>query len=41
MNLTLRTGFLAVDNNIDYLTQGSFRQGSSKPDYVADPDVSS
>ncbi|CAB3242841.1 unnamed protein product [Arctia plantaginis] len=38
MNLTSRTGFLAVDNNIDYLTQGSFRQGSSKIDYIADPD---
>ncbi|CAB3242848.1 unnamed protein product [Arctia plantaginis] len=39
MNLTMRTGFLAVDNNIDYLTQGSFRQGSAKIDYIADPEV--
>ncbi|KAJ8733048.1 hypothetical protein PYW07_015647 [Mythimna separata] len=38
-NLTLRTGYLAVDNNIDYITQGSFRQGSGKVDYIADPDM--
>ncbi|KAJ8731725.1 hypothetical protein PYW08_014455 [Mythimna loreyi] len=39
VNLTLRTGYLAVDNNIDYITQGSFRQGSGKVDYIADPDM--
>ncbi|KAJ8733049.1 hypothetical protein PYW07_015648 [Mythimna separata] len=39
VNLTLRTGFLAVDNNIDYITQGSFRQGSANIDYIADPDI--
>ncbi|KAJ2946835.1 hypothetical protein O0L34_g16163 [Tuta absoluta] len=38
-NLTLRTGYLAVDNNIDLLTQGSFRQGSAKIDYIVDPDI--
>ncbi|KAJ8731724.1 hypothetical protein PYW08_014454 [Mythimna loreyi] len=39
VNLTLRTGYLAVDNNIDYITQGSFRQGSANIDYIADPDI--
>ncbi|CAB3243533.1 unnamed protein product [Arctia plantaginis] len=39
VNLTLRTGYFAVDDNIDYATQGSFRQGSAKLDYVADPDI--
>ncbi|KAM3956032.1 peroxidase-like [Aphomia sociella] len=39
VNLTLRTGFLAVDNNIDYITQGSFRQASAKIDYVVDYDM--
>ncbi|KAL4703135.1 hypothetical protein ACJJTC_010692 [Scirpophaga incertulas] len=39
VNLTLRTGFLAVDNNIDYLTQGSFRQPCGKADYIVDPDI--
>ncbi|CAB3242838.1 unnamed protein product [Arctia plantaginis] len=38
VNLTLRTGYFAVDDNIDYATQGSFRQGSAKLDYIADPD---
>ncbi|CAH2075609.1 unnamed protein product, partial [Iphiclides podalirius] len=37
-NLTLRTGFLAVDNNIDHMTQGSFRQASGKVDYAVDPE---
>ncbi|KAL4703134.1 hypothetical protein ACJJTC_010691 [Scirpophaga incertulas] len=40
VNMTLRTGFLAVDNNIDYITQGSFRQPCAKADYVVDPDIS-
>ncbi|XP_052750505.1 peroxidase-like [Galleria mellonella] len=39
VNLTLRTGFLAVDNNIDYITQGSFRQASANVDYVVDFDM--
>ncbi|CAH0626861.1 unnamed protein product [Chrysodeixis includens] len=39
VNLTLRTGFFAVDDNIDYITQGSFRQGSANIDYIADPDI--
>ncbi|KAH9637937.1 hypothetical protein HF086_017170 [Spodoptera exigua] len=39
VNLTLRTGYFDVDNNIDYITQGSFRQGSAKIDYIADPDI--
>ncbi|XP_047020292.1 peroxidase-like [Helicoverpa zea] len=39
VNLTLRTGYFGVDDNMDYLTQGSFRQGSAQFDYIADPDV--
>ncbi|CAH0700224.1 unnamed protein product [Spodoptera exigua] len=40
VDLTLRTGFLAVDNNIDYLTQGTFRQASAKAgDNIVDPDT--
>ncbi|XP_059052429.1 peroxidase-like [Achroia grisella] len=39
VNLTLRTGFLAVDDNIDYITQGSFRQPSGKVDYTVDFDM--
>ncbi|KAH9639744.1 hypothetical protein HF086_014502 [Spodoptera exigua] len=40
VDLTLRTGFLAVDNNIDYLTQGTFRQASAKAgDNIVDPDM--
>lgn len=39
-NMTVRTGYLAVDNNIDHITQGMFRQGSGKIDNVVDPDVS-
>ncbi|XP_068630727.1 peroxidase-like [Battus philenor] len=38
-NLTLRTGFLAVDNNIDHLTQGSFRQAAAKVDHAIDPEL--
>ncbi|CAG9784806.1 unnamed protein product [Diatraea saccharalis] len=40
VNLTLRTGWLAVDDNIDYITQGSFRQACGKADYIVDPDMS-
>ncbi|XP_075970963.1 peroxidase-like [Anticarsia gemmatalis] len=40
VNLTLRSGFFAVDDNIDYATQGSFRQGGAKADYVVDYDIS-
>ncbi|KAJ8731722.1 hypothetical protein PYW08_014452 [Mythimna loreyi] len=40
VDLTIRTGYLAVDNNIDYLTQGSFRQASGKmDDNIVDPDM--
>ncbi|KAJ8733052.1 hypothetical protein PYW07_015651 [Mythimna separata] len=40
VDLTARTGYLAVDNNIDYLTQGSFRQDSAKmDDDIVDPDM--
>ncbi|XP_013178166.1 PREDICTED: peroxidase-like [Papilio xuthus] len=39
VNLTLRTGFFGVDDNIDYVTQGNFRQGTAKADYIVDPDV--
>ncbi|XP_004925926.1 peroxidase [Bombyx mori] len=39
VNLTLRTGFFDVDNNIDYITQGAFRQGSANIDHTADPDI--
>ena len=40
VNLTLRTGFFGVDDNMDYMTQGSFRQGAAREDYISDPDVS-
>lgn len=40
VNLTLRTGYLAVDDNIDHLTQGCFRQAGGKIDTMVDPDVS-
>ncbi|CAH0700225.1 unnamed protein product [Spodoptera exigua] len=40
VDLTIRTGYLAVDNNIDYLTQGTFRQPSAKVgDNIVDPDT--
>ncbi|KAI5643980.1 peroxidase domain-containing protein [Phthorimaea operculella] len=39
VNLTFRTGYLAVDNNLDYLTQGAFRQSCAKFDYIVDPDM--
>ncbi|XP_014358646.2 peroxidase-like [Papilio machaon] len=38
-NLTLRTGFYAIDNNIDYITQGAFRQASGKFDHAIDPEL--
>ncbi|XP_045764331.1 peroxidase-like [Maniola jurtina] len=37
VNLTLRTGYL--DDNLEYITHGSFRQPSGKFDYVVDPDI--
>lgn len=40
VNLTLRTGYFEVDDNMIYMTQGSFRQGGAAADYVVDPDVS-
>ncbi|CAH2106935.1 unnamed protein product [Euphydryas editha] len=36
-NLTLRTGYLV--DNIDYITQGVFRQPSGGFDYIVDPDI--
>lgn len=39
VNLTLRTGYFALDDNLDLMTQGSFRQGSDNVDYTADFDV--
>lgn len=38
VNLTLRTGYL--EDNLEYITQGAFRQPCAKYDYVVDPDVS-
>ncbi|XP_023939635.2 peroxidase-like [Bicyclus anynana] len=38
-NLTLRTGYLAVDDNIDYITQGAFRQPTGNVDHAVDPDI--
>ncbi|XP_072949861.1 peroxidase-like [Epargyreus clarus] len=38
-NLTLRTGYLGVGDNMDYMTQGSFRQAGAKVDYTVDPDI--
>ena len=40
VNMTLRTGYLAVDNNLDYMTQGAFRQRMGNIDSTIDPDVS-
>ncbi|CAH0729040.1 unnamed protein product, partial [Brenthis ino] len=37
VNLTLRTGYL--EDNLEYITQGAFRQPSGKVDYVIDPDM--
>ncbi|CAG4966592.1 unnamed protein product [Parnassius apollo] len=39
VNITLRTGFFDVDDNMDYVTQGNFRQATGKADYIVDPDV--
>ncbi|XP_050557135.1 peroxidase-like [Spodoptera frugiperda] len=40
VELTIRTGYLGVDNNLDYLTQGAFRQPSAKVgDSLVDPDM--
>ncbi|XP_028175570.1 peroxidase-like [Ostrinia furnacalis] len=38
-NITLRTGYLAIDNNIDYITQGVFRQAGGRFDNLVDPDI--
>ncbi|XP_072940468.1 salivary peroxidase/catechol oxidase-like [Epargyreus clarus] len=38
VNLTLRTGYLV--DNLEFITQGAFRQASGKLDYVIDPDIS-
>ncbi|XP_041976205.1 peroxidase-like [Aricia agestis] len=37
-DITLRTGYLV--DNLEMITQGSFRQATSKPDYIVDPDMS-
>ncbi|CAK1604587.1 unnamed protein product [Parnassius mnemosyne] len=39
VNMTLRTGFFGVDDNMDYVTQGNFRQAAAKADYIVDPDI--
>ncbi|CAK1604590.1 unnamed protein product [Parnassius mnemosyne] len=39
VNMTLRTGFFGVGDNMDYVTQGNFRQAAAKADYIVDPDV--
>ncbi|XP_013135595.1 PREDICTED: peroxidase-like isoform X1 [Papilio polytes] len=39
VNFTIRTGFFGVEDNMDFVTQGNFRQGSAKFDYVVDPDI--
>ncbi|XP_075970964.1 peroxidase-like [Anticarsia gemmatalis] len=40
VDIMLRTGYLAVDNNLEYITQGSFRQPSAKiDDHNIDPDL--
>ncbi|CAK1604589.1 unnamed protein product [Parnassius mnemosyne] len=39
VNMTLRTGFFGMDDNMDYVTQGNFRQATAKADYMVDPDV--
>ncbi|CAH2241348.1 jg15548 [Pararge aegeria aegeria] len=38
-NLTTRTGYLAVDDHLDQLTQGAFRQAAGNIDSAVDPDV--
>lgn len=38
VNLTLRTGYL--DDNLEYITHGAFRQPTAKFDNIVDPDVS-
>ncbi|KAI5643979.1 peroxidase domain-containing protein [Phthorimaea operculella] len=40
VDLVFRTGYLAVDDNIDLFTQGAFRQPCGKFDYIVDPDMS-
>ncbi|CAH0626860.1 unnamed protein product [Chrysodeixis includens] len=39
VNLTLRTGYIGLDDNLDLMTQGSFRQGSDNVDHTADFDI--
>ncbi|KAL0840027.1 hypothetical protein ABMA28_015352 [Loxostege sticticalis] len=38
-NISLRTGWFGVDNNMDYITQGAFRQASGRFDSLVDPDI--
>ncbi|CAH2106937.1 unnamed protein product [Euphydryas editha] len=37
VNMTLRTGYLV--DNLEYITQGAFRQPAAKYDYIVDPDM--
>ncbi|KAJ0179666.1 hypothetical protein K1T71_004257 [Dendrolimus kikuchii] len=39
VNLTLKTGFFDVDENMEQLTRGNFLQTSAKIDYIIDPDI--
>lgn len=39
VNLTLKTGFFDVDDNMDTITQGNIFQASAHFDYIIDPDV--
>ncbi|XP_075971184.1 peroxidase-like [Anticarsia gemmatalis] len=39
LDLTLRTGFLAKQNHMTYLTQGQFRQPAAAIDYLVDYDM--
>ncbi|XP_048478805.1 peroxidase-like [Plutella xylostella] len=39
VNLTLRTGYLALGRHMEQITQGSFRQPGAKADHLIDPDV--
>ncbi|XP_026325323.1 peroxidase-like [Hyposmocoma kahamanoa] len=39
VEFTLRTGALTINNTIEGITQGFFRQGTAEADYVIDPDM--
>lgn len=40
VDFTLRSGALPLNNTIEGITQGFFRQGTAEADYVIDPEVS-